>query len=85
MQSHMRRTSIINMDQDIGTSLLQLWLLIIVQPSHCLRFETQFGQQLQRQGYPFVPDKSAGLVVNPGYLSNRDSFERKYTLFLIGT
>ncbi|TQN72140.1 Protein mms22, partial [Colletotrichum shisoi] len=69
-----QKGAVINLE-DIGTSLLQLWLLIIVQPSHCLRFENQFGQQLQRQGYPFVPDKNAGLVVNPGYLSNRDSFE----------
>ncbi|KAK2033385.1 Mus7/MMS22 family protein [Colletotrichum zoysiae] len=61
--------------EDIGTSLLQLWLSTIVQPSHCLRFENQFGQELQRQGYPFVPDRTAGLVVNPGYSSNRDFFE----------
>ncbi|KAK1986012.1 Mus7/MMS22 family protein [Colletotrichum cereale] len=61
--------------EDIGTSLLQLWLSTIVQPSHCLRFENQFGQELQRQGYHFVPDRTAGLVVNPGYLSNRDFFE----------
>ncbi|OHE96143.1 Mus7/MMS22 family protein [Colletotrichum orchidophilum] len=60
--------------EDIGASLLLLWLSIIVQPSHCLRFENQFGQQLQRQGYHFIPDK-AGLVVNPGYLANREFFE----------
>ncbi|KAK1688511.1 Mus7/MMS22 family protein [Colletotrichum godetiae] len=60
--------------EDIGASLLLLWLMIIVQPSHCLRFENQFGQQLQRQGYPFIPDK-AGLTVNPGYSANRDFFE----------
>ncbi|KAK1514197.1 Mus7/MMS22 family protein [Colletotrichum costaricense] len=59
---------------DIGGSLLLLWLMVIIQPSHCLRFENQFGQQLQRQGYPFIPDK-AGLVVNPGYAANRDFFE----------
>ncbi|KAK2003518.1 Mus7/MMS22 family protein [Colletotrichum falcatum] len=61
--------------EDIGTSILQLWLSTIVQPSHCLRFENQFGQELQRQGYPFVPDRTAGLVVNPSYSSNRDFFE----------
>ncbi|KAK1968987.1 Mus7/MMS22 family protein [Colletotrichum sublineola] len=61
--------------EDIGASLLQLWLSTIVQPSHCLRFESQFGQELQRQGYPFIPDRTAGPVVNPGYLSNRDFFE----------
>ncbi|KAK1506116.1 Mus7/MMS22 family protein [Colletotrichum tamarilloi] len=59
---------------DIGGSLLLLWLMVIIQPSHCLRFENRFGQQLQRQGYPFIPDK-AGLVVNPGYAANRDFFE----------
>lgn len=60
--------------EDIGGSLLLLWLMVIVQPSHYLRFENRFGQQLQRQGYPFIPDK-AGLVVNPGYAANRDFFE----------
>ncbi|KAK1458963.1 Mus7/MMS22 family protein [Colletotrichum melonis] len=60
--------------EDIGGSLLLLWLMVIIQPSHCLRFENRFGQQLQRQGYPFIPDK-AGLVVNPGYAANRDFFE----------
>ncbi|KAF9878531.1 mus7 mms22 family protein [Colletotrichum karsti] len=60
---------------DIGIDTLQLWLIIIVQPNHCLRFENRFGQQLQREGCPFVPDKAVGFVVNPGYLSNRDFFE----------
>ncbi|KAG7047854.1 Mus7/MMS22 family protein [Colletotrichum scovillei] len=60
--------------EDIGGSLLLLWLMVIVQPSNYLRFENRFGQQLQRQGYPFIPDK-AGLVVNPGYSANRDFFE----------
>ncbi|KAL0782618.1 hypothetical protein CaCOL14_000524 [Colletotrichum acutatum] len=60
--------------EDIGGSLLLLWLMVIVQPSHYLRFENRFGQQLQRQGYPFIPEK-AGLVVNPGYSANRDFFE----------
>ncbi|KAL0940652.1 mus7 mms22 family protein [Colletotrichum truncatum] len=60
---------------DIGVDVLQLWLLTIVQPNHCLRFENQFGQQLQREGHAFIPEKAVGLVVNPGYLSNRDFFE----------
>ncbi|OLN80957.1 Protein MSP1-like protein 2 [Colletotrichum chlorophyti] len=64
----------INLD-DIGTSLLELWLLIIVQPNRCLKFENQFGQQLQSQGYPFIPDKTATFVANPGYSSNRGFFE----------
>ncbi|WYZ37567.1 hypothetical protein EsH8_II_001073 [Colletotrichum jinshuiense] len=69
-----QKGAVINIE-DIEISLLQLWLLVIVQPSHCLKFENQFGQQLQRQAYPFIPDKAAGLVVNPGYLSNRGFFE----------
>ncbi|KAF6821361.1 mus7 mms22 family protein [Colletotrichum sojae] len=60
---------------DIGMDVLQLWLLVIVQPSQCLRFENQLGQQLQREAHPFVPEKAVGFVVNPGYLSNRGFFE----------
>lgn len=56
--------------------------MVIVQPSNYLRFENRFGQQLQRQGYPFIPGK-AGLVVNPGYSANRDFFECEYLRKLI--
>ncbi|KAH0444620.1 mus7 mms22 family protein [Colletotrichum camelliae] len=60
---------------DMGIDLLHLWLLIIVQPNHCLRFENQLGQQMQRQGFPYVPNRTLGFVANPGYMSNRDFFE----------
>ncbi|TEA22725.1 Protein MSP1 [Colletotrichum sidae] len=60
---------------DIGIDILDLWLLIIVQPNHCLRYENQLGQCLQSQGWEFVPAKATGFVANPGYLSNRSLFE----------
>lgn len=66
-----------NPSQDIGIDILQLWLLVIIQPSQCLRFENKLGQQLQREAHPFVPEKAVGFVVNPGYLSNRGFFECK--------
>ncbi|KAJ0387388.1 hypothetical protein COL922a_002434 [Colletotrichum nupharicola] len=70
----MQRPGDVKLD-DMGIDLLHLWLLIIVQPNHCLRFENQLGQQMQRQGFPYVPNRTLGFVANPGYMSNRDFFE----------
>ncbi|KAI8260692.1 Mus7/MMS22 family protein [Colletotrichum sp. SAR11_239] len=70
----MERPGDVKLD-DMGIDLLHLWLLILVQPNHCLRFENQLGQQMQRQGFPYVPNRTLGFVANPGYMSNRDFFE----------
>ncbi|KAJ0380526.1 hypothetical protein COL26b_001232 [Colletotrichum chrysophilum] len=70
----MQRPGDVKLD-DMGIDLLHLWLLIIVQPNHCLRFENQLGQQMQRQRFPYVPNRTLGFVANPGYMSNRDFFE----------
>ncbi|KAJ0288290.1 hypothetical protein COL940_002076 [Colletotrichum noveboracense] len=70
----MQRPGDVKLD-DMGIDLLHLWLLIIVQPNHCLRFENQLGQQMQCQGFPYVPNRTLGFVANPGYMSNRDFFE----------
>ncbi|KAI8288463.1 hypothetical protein K4K60_010981 [Colletotrichum sp. SAR11_57] len=70
----MQRPGDVKLD-DMGIDLLHLWLLIIVQPNHSLRFENQLGQQMQRQRFPYVPNRTLGFVANPGYMSNRDFFE----------
>ncbi|KAJ3957475.1 hypothetical protein N0V92_005939 [Colletotrichum tropicale] len=40
-----------------------------------VRCRMMLGQQMQRQGFPYVPNRTLGFVANPGYMSNRDFFE----------
>jgi hypothetical protein len=61
--------------KDVGSSLLGLWMMVIVKPLHHLAYENLLAETLQQKGLAYVQDAIVPVGVEPEYAYNKDYFE----------
>lgn len=60
---------------DVEFTLCELWLLLLVRPSGCLKYEHQLAEVLRQRGEYFLPSTDTGLTNSSTYESNGTLFE----------
>ncbi|ATY67492.1 Mus7 MMS22 conserved region [Cordyceps militaris] len=60
---------------DVGFTLCELWLLVLVMPSRYLKYEHLLADALRQRGEYFLPSTDTGLMSSPNYECNGTLFE----------
>lgn len=60
---------------DLEFTLCELWLLVLVQPSGYLKYESRLAEVLRPRGEFFLPSTDTGLTNSPNYDGNLALFE----------